>query len=109
TNQESRFVLNSPVNTRYLRLTGDSYSYDTGGFRQVALVQFAAYGSAGTVTADKGLDIVSSDGWTAGAGGGATITTTGTTQAIWLTGIAADNETDSDNRQLVYNMVVGDT
>jgi hypothetical protein len=107
--QESRFVLPSPVNTRYVRFTGESYTYDTGGSRQVAIQQLGVYGSAVTVTADKGLDLISFDGWTAGAGGGATITSTGSTQATWLSGMASDNEADSDNRQLVYDMHVGDT
>jgi hypothetical protein len=95
------------VDTRYLRITGDTYSFEVSGSRQLRLLNLGIYGAAGTVKADRGLDLVSSTGWTSANGGNATISTNATSQSFWLTGIADDNEADSTDRQLVYDIHPG--
>ncbi len=108
----SDFVLDTPVDSRWLRITGNTYSYDTGGLRRVALYNMRLYGSAGTIQADPGLDLVASTAWT---GGAVTISqigaaaTAGSGSTAPLVAMADDNHSDLNNRQLIYNLHDGDS
>lgn len=102
------FVLDTPVDARWLRVTGDTYSYDTLGTRRVGLHNMRLFGSAGTIMADPSLDLVASSAWT---GGAATITQNGAgiTPPTALADMANDNPASLDSRQLIFNLKDGDS
>jgi len=105
----STFVLDAPVDTQWLRVTGETYADDDGGTRSVGLNNFRIYGAQGTVQADPGLDLVASTAWT---GGNATITQIGgdvIPDPAALTDIADDDHANLSSRQLIYSLGPGDS
>src|SRR5688572_9214029 len=101
---DTTFVLNQPVTTKWLRLTGQGYAEPSP---TVGIYTMRVYGAAGTLRADPGTDLVSSSGWTAG---GVTISTIGgnLSPATALADIANDRPA-AISRQLIYDLGSGDS
>ena len=101
---ETKIVLTTPVDARWLRITSTALANPTS----VGLSNLRVYGAAGTVVADKGLDLVARTAWT---GGNATYSQTGAAfaSAGGLSDVTDDNHANLAARQLTAGMDVGDS
>lgn len=102
---ETKWVLDSAADAKWLRITGQTY--DRALPAELGISSLRVYGDVGTVLADKGLDLVSSTGWTAG---NATYSTTGTYTSIGgVADLTDDNHANLQGRQLTYYLNQGKT